>query len=554
MIEKLQQSDNNIPETLDQISPIELFQFSQECYQSPEHTQTLMLKQILAWSRDTEIGRKHSFSEIETIADFQRLVPVGEWADIEPFSDRMADGEEDILIPGKPNVFIATTGTTGYKSKLIPETTPGAIARNLVMKLRIIATNRISPGILNRGCIFPLSNILPLQKTSGGIPISYASGFTLSQSLGGQQPLKMAFPFEIMSVRNTSIRDYLLMRFAIQHPDLVLIAGNNVGRMTELIRFAEKHSESIIQDIEDGTVTGAGAIDQVLFEKLKPSLVADPKRADELRKIKGLKGEIMPRDYWPSLELMIFWLSSSVGQYINDVKPLMPNTTKYFDMGYGASEGKFNIPFEPNNPAGTLSILTGFYEFIPEDGGTPLLAHQLEDQKCYELVITTWAGLYRYNMKDVVKVQGFTGNTPNIVFQYKSNDVLNIANEKVPASQVNDVIWKIAAQNGIEPVQVQIYADMEERRYICYLESKARFSDFDANKLAGKIQQELTVSSIIYNRYCVEQKLLKPISVIKMKNGWQDSLYAEKLKQTGSTSQVKLPVMIKEKPSTIWIR
>ncbi len=553
MIEQLQNSGKNIPETLDQISPAELFQFSQECYQFPELTQTLMLKQILDWSKDTEFGQKYGFSEIKTAEDFQHLVPVAEWADVEPYSDRMADGEEAILFPGKPTVLIATTGTTGYKSKLIPETTQGAIARNLVMKLRIIATNRISPGILNRGCIFPLSNILPVQRTSGGISISYASGFTLSQSLGGQQPFKMAFPYEILAVRNTFLRDYLLMRFAIQRTDVVLIAGNNVGRMTELIRFANVHSESIIQDIENGTVAGAGKIDQVLLEKLEHALVADPIRAAGLRQIKESKGGILPCDYWPSLELMLFWLSSSVGQYINDVKPLMPNTTKYFDMGYGASEGKFNIPFEPNNSAGTLSILTAFYEFIPEAGGTPLLVHQLEDQKCYELVITTWAGLYRYNMKDVVKVQGFTGNTPNIVFQYKSNDVLNLANEKVPASQVNDVIWKMAVQNGIEPVQVQIYADMEERRYICYLESKAHCSDFDAIELAEKIQHELTVSSIIYNRYCVEQKLLKPLTVTKMKNGWQDSLYAEKIKQTGSSSQVKLPVMIKDKPSTNWI-
>lgn len=553
MIEKLQQSDKNIPETIDQISLTELFGLSQESYGSPEHTQSLLLKQILDWSKDTEFGRKHGFGEIATIGDFQRLVPVAEWADVETYSDKMAAGEEDVLIPGKPNVFIATTGTTGNKSKLIPETTPGAMARNLVMKLRLISINRISPGILNRGCILPLSNILPGRKTSGGIPISYASGFTLSQSLGGQQPINMAFPLQILALQNPPVRDYLLMRFAIQRPDVILIAGNNVGRLTELIRFADAHSESIIQDIENGTVAGAGTIDPVLLEKIRPAMIADRKRAAELRQIKESKGEILPLDYWPSMELMLFWLSSSVGQYINDVKPLMPNTTKYFDMGYGASEGKFNIPFEPNNPAGTLSILTAFYEFIPEEGGTLLLAHQLEDQKCYELVITTWAGLYRYNMKDRIKVEGFTGNTPNIVFQYKSNDVLNIANEKVPASQVNDVIWKIAAQNGIEPVQVQIYADLEERRYICYLESKSHCSDFDTDELSGKIQEELTVSSIIYNRYCVEQKLLKPLTVIKMKNGWQDSLYAEKIKQTGSSSQVKLPVMIKDKPASSWM-
>jgi len=553
MIKKLQQSDKNIPEFLDQISPGELFELSQESFHSPELVQTLVLKQILEWSKDTEFGRKHRFSEIKTIADFQRLVPVAEWADVEPYSDRMADGEVDVLIPGKPNVFIATTGTTGNKSKLIPETTPGATARNLVMKLRIIATNLISPGILNRGCILPLSNILPGQKTSGGIPISYASGFTLSQSLGGQQSIKMAFPFEILAVQNSSVRDYLLMRFAIQRNDVLLIAGNNVGRMTELIRFANAHSEIIIQDIENGTVAGAGNIDPVLLKKLEPALVADPKRAAELRQIKESKGEIIPRDYWPSLELMLFWLSSSVGHYINDVKPLMPETTKYVDMGYGASEGKFNIPFEPNNPAGTLSILTAFYEFIPESGGAPLLAHQLEDQKCYELVITTWAGLYRYNLKDVVKVQGFTGKTPNIVFQYKSGDILNIAEEKIPAIVVSDAIRKIAETMGIKTVQVQICPSESERKYFCYLEPESGCAGFDAAALALRLHQYLGENILIYNLLVTQQKLINIPEVVEMKAGWQYHLYEQKTRSGQSSTQVKLPVMIKEKADSNWI-
>jgi hypothetical protein len=422
------------------------------------------------------------------------------------------------------------------------------------MKLRMIGLNRISPGILNSGCILPLSNILPGQKTAGGIPVSYASGFTLNQSMSGQQPLKVAFPVEILSVQNTSVRDYLLMRFALQHRNVVVIAGNNAGRLTELILFTDAHSESIIYDIENGTVEGAGEIDLALKKMLEPALVADRKRAAELKQLKETKGKLLPCDYWPAMEIAAFWLSSSVGHYISDVKPLMPDATKYFDMGYGASEGKFNIPFEPGNAAGTLSILTAFYEFIPEGGGAPLLAHHLVDQKSYEMLITTWSGLYRYNLKDVVTVQGFTGKTPNIVFQYKSGDILNIAEEKIPAAVVNDAIREIAFSMGIKTVQVQIFPSETERKYFCYLEPEPGSERFDAITLALRLHNYLGENILIYNLLVTQQKLIKIPVIVEMKTGWQCHLYELKTHTGQSSTQVKLPVMIKEKPDSNWIR
>jgi hypothetical protein len=107
-----------------------------------------------------------------------------------------------------------------------------------------------------------------------------------------------------------------------------------------------------------------------------------------------ITGTLLPRDYWPNLHLMAFWLSASVGHYIKDVKPLIPAATVFFDAGYGSSEARINIPSQPEDPAGTLSIYTAFYEFIPEKGGSPLLAHQLRDGQSYEIIITTWSGPY----------------------------------------------------------------------------------------------------------------------------------------------------------------
>ena len=147
-----------IPEILAETNPTDLYRLAMESYQSPEEIQELVLNQILEFSGETEFGRNHHFHEINNVDDFRRLVPISEWPDYEILSDRMASGEQDILFPGKAILFITTTGTTGNKPKLIPESEPGAIARNAVMQLRMISMNRHFPGILNNGSVFPLSH------------------------------------------------------------------------------------------------------------------------------------------------------------------------------------------------------------------------------------------------------------------------------------------------------------------------------------------------------------------------------------------------------------
>ena len=52
-------------------------------------------------------------------------------------------------------------------------------------------------------------------------------------------------------------------------------------------------------------------------------------------------------------------------------------------------------------------------------------------------------------MKDVVRITGFVGNTPMIEFQYKSIEVLNMVDEKIPAAVVNDLIRQFFAEKGI---------------------------------------------------------------------------------------------------------
>ncbi len=109
-----------------------------------------------------------------------------------------------------------------------------------------------------------------------------------------------------------------------------------------------------------------------------------------------------------------------MGRYVEQAKSFFSGNVIFFDVGYGATEGKFNIPLAPDDPTGILTTYGAFYEFKPLDGDSFLLAHETKRDESYELFVTTYSGLYRYPMHDIVKVTDFEGTTPKIVFERKN--------------------------------------------------------------------------------------------------------------------------------------
>ena len=74
------------------------------------------------------------------------------------------------------------------------------------------------------------------------------------------------------------------------------------------------------------------------------------------------------------------------------------------------------IPLKDGGSGGPVAVGLHFYEFVPEDqidrpDPDVLLPHQLEEGRKYVLILTNGAGLYRYNIGDVVRVTGFVDRT-----------------------------------------------------------------------------------------------------------------------------------------------
>ena len=86
----------------------------------PKQAAEKTLRDILTISRDTVYGREHHFDRIlsaTTTEDLFRLyrqyVPVNDsFEPLRPYVERHKNGEENVLFPGKPDMYATTSGTT----------------------------------------------------------------------------------------------------------------------------------------------------------------------------------------------------------------------------------------------------------------------------------------------------------------------------------------------------------------------------------------------------------------------------------------------------------
>ena len=135
------------------------------------------------------------------------------------------------------------------------------------------------------------------------------------------------------------------------------------------------------------------------------------------------------------------------------------------DLGFLASEGRFTIPVDDASAAGPLAVHTSFFEFVPEeaiDEKAPpaLLAHELEDGRRYYVVLSGGNGLYRYDINDVVEVQGFDERTPRVRFVRKGRDMVSITGEKLHLNQIQAATRDAEETTGLLVWQFRIIPDV----------------------------------------------------------------------------------------------
>jgi hypothetical protein len=501
------------------------------------------LLSIVRANRDTEYGRAHGFGSIEDVNDYQRNVPINSYESLAPHIDRMADGETNILTAEAPLMFALTSGTTG-KAKLIPVTSSSLTEFNHAVQTHTWRALEDHPEA-GAGQFLVTSSRDVEGRTAAGIPYGAMSGFVVRR-----QPAlvrsRFALPYEVGLITNVELKYYLTLRMALASP-VTALSSLNPSTIVLLCQKLQQYAEELIRDVRNGTATGLGPLPEWLEGVMSARLSPNPRRADELAALLRSSGELRPTEIWPDLAIVLCWKGGTMPLYFRQLQRWFPGLP-IRDRGYLASEGCGSIPLTDAGCAGALAITTSFFEFIPveaRDQPNPpvLTCAELQPNRDYYVLFTTSAGLYRYDINDVVRVVDYYHDIPLIEFVRKGRGMTSLTGEKLAEQQVTAAMLGTLDGLGSDDA-VRHFAAVPQfgspPRYAFFLELGQPLADDQLQRLAGKLDHALCTENVEYETKRESLRLGPPLLRI-VAPGTFEAYRQERVSGGAPEAQVKVP-------------
>lgn len=329
----------------------------------PHQVQEEWLQKLLNAAKDTEWGKKYDFASIYTPEEFANRFPVQDYESHKPYIDRLRRGEQNLLWPGEIKWFAKSSGTTNDKSKFIPVSTESL-----------------------EDC-------------------HYKGGKDMLSIYCANHPESQLFTGKSLGLGGSHKKDIFDNNYESYHGDVSAIIIQNLPMWAEYLRAPsidialmdewEAKLEKLATSTMDENITSIAGVPswlQIL-----------------LRRILDIKGKKTISEVWPNLEVY-FHGGVSFAPYRKQFEELIGKDNMFFLELYNASEGFFGIQDQKNSNDLLLMLDYGiYYEFIPsseweKEHPKTLTLHELSVGQTYSLVISTTAGLWRYQVGDTITI------------------------------------------------------------------------------------------------------------------------------------------------------
>ena len=356
------------------ISQIELFK------DYPIEVQQEVLRKMIVYSIDTEIGKKYDFKTIRHYNDFKERLPTVTYEEIYEDIERNRKGEQNIFWRTPIKWFAKSSGTTNAKSKFIPisfESLEDCHYKAGKDMLSLYFNNNVNSQLLVGKCL----------------------------RLGGSR--------EIYENNDSYYGD--LSAIMIDNLPFWAELSSTPSSKTSLIPEWEDKVKAIIKESMNQKVTSFAGVPSWMLSLFQQ--VIEKTGKDNILEI------------WQDAEVY-FHGGVSFEPYRNLYNKLFPSKDfKYFEI-FNASEGFFAIQDQNSSTELLLMLDYGiFYEFIPVNGSESEIV-SLADVRLntnYEMVITTNSGLWRYKIGDTIKftcLNPFMRSFSFITHKYWPNSII----------------------------------------------------------------------------------------------------------------------------------
>ena len=529
---------------------------------NPEKASARTLRKILNLAKNTAYGKEHHFGAIvkarkpeQLFRLYEKSVKASEYESFRPYVERHKHGEANVLIPGKPLMYATTSGTTS-KPKWIP------ISQKYMKDVYDVMSHiwldnfaRVRPKFLSGGLVVSVAKVVEGYAEDGTI-FGSVSGVT-AKKIPSIIRKRFVTPPEVYDISDYTARYYVMMRLAIAHSVSYIVAPNP-STLLELIHNAEEYFDDYIEDIEKGSISEKFDVSPEIRSVLAGFTVPDPERADFLRCVKEkCGGKPQLKDWWPDMQLLSSWKCGNTAIAAEKVQQQLPAGCCYQELGYFASECRFGLVLDEGIDS-TLFPNYHYYEFIEEsDLENPeprfLRLHELEQGKRYCIYVTTFSGLYRYNMNDLVEVGGWNGKTPKIHMVQKVNGIVSITGEKLYEKQFIEAVHEAERQSGLKANFFIGFADPEEACYDFYYEfEKRKIRRSKAEAFTKIVDSQLMEMNIEYQSKRASHRLKEPKTFVLKRNAY-DHFKRRSLLEGARDGQFKLVMLLQDKRRQRWI-
>ncbi|XP_077212326.1 auxin-responsive GH3 family protein [Tasmannia lanceolata] len=547
--------------------------------------QQQILKEILRRNADTEYlrGFLEGSSEKEL---FKKKVPIVNYEEIKPYIERIANGESSQIISAEPiSELLTSSGTSGGQPKLMPSTVEDLDRKTFLYNLLVPVVNQYVDG-LGQGKGMYLLFVKPEISTPSGLMARPVLTSYYKSSNFRNRPFNKftvyTSPDETILCPDSKQSMYCqLLCGLIQRHEVLRVGAVFASAFLRAIKFLEDNWQELCSNIKTGHVSdwitdpGCRIALMKILDQPNSKLAESIESECSQRSWEGIIKRL-----WPRTKYVDVIVTGSMAQYIPTLDFYSGGLPLVSTM-YASSECYFGINLKPlskpSDVSYTLLPNMAYFEFLPVERNNEKSAHNLlcngvsEQQRIqeeavdlvnvklgryYELLVTTFTGLYRYRVGDILMVTGFHNNAPQFRFIHRLNVVLSIDTDKTNEEDLLKAVTQ--AKLVIEPLNCLLteytsYADTSSipGHYVLFWELKMRgnskLSELDSGVMEDCCSTVEEALDSVYRRCRSKDKSIGPLEIRVVKQGTFDALMDFCVCNGSSVNQYKTPRCIKSK-------
>ncbi|KAE9447119.1 hypothetical protein C3L33_20976, partial [Rhododendron williamsianum] len=539
--------------------------FIEEMTRNADSVQEKVLGEILSRNAKTEYLQQFKLFGATDRETFKSTIPMVKYEDLQPDIQRIANGDRSAILSAHPiSEFLTSSGTSAGERKLMPTIKEEWDRRQLLYSLLMPVMNLYVPG-LDKGKGLYFLFVKSETKTPGGL---LARPVLTSYYKSEHFKTRPYDPYNVYTSPNEAIlcsdsfqSMYTQMLCGLLERQQVLRVGAVFASgLLRAIRFLQLNWPELAHDIRTGNLNPK-ITDPSLRETMSGMLKSDPELADFVTEACSRDNwEGIITRIWPNTKYLDVIVTGAMAQYIPTLDYYSCGLPKACTM-YASSECYFGLNLNPMSKPSEVSYTImpnmAYFEFLPHDPNsstvstrTPKLVDlaDVEVGKEYELVITTYAGLCRYRVGDILRVTGFHNSAPQFHFVRRKNVLLSIDSDKTDEAELQKAVdnaSELLREFNTSVVEYTSFADTRTipGHYVIYWEllvkeSEESLGDDVLSKCCLAMEESL---NSVYRQGRVADNSIGPLEIRVVKSGTFEELMDYAISRGASINQYKVP-------------